>query len=175
MRALLGAAADPDASRTTACPPCAWPSAPTTPPSRPRRPAAARTRTSPCWTVRRPSRGPSRAAHRRLPGPCTERTSRRSPKRNSGTARVGPAPAPQGRHDPYEDALEPRLAHIEIRTDAATLAEELVAYDLAHGTSTRPPRATGDRDRDAARAYLRREWVAYRESAVRLPHRSQGW
>ncbi|WP_411078383.1 hypothetical protein [Streptomyces sp. cmx-10-25] len=75
--------------------------------------------------------------------------------------------------EPYDDAPEPQDSAVELRTDAAMLAERLVAHDRAHGggTTSRPPRprTDGDRDaeRDAARAYLRREWIAAREA--RLP------
>ncbi|MFJ5548659.1 hypothetical protein [Streptomyces sp. NPDC093225] len=71
--------------------------------------------------------------------------------------------------EPYEDVPEPVDSAVELRTDAAMLAERLVAYDRLHtsGKTSRPPqpRTDGDRDaeRDSARAYLRREWIANRE------------
>ncbi|MFE6462374.1 hypothetical protein ACFVP0_33625 [Streptomyces cinereoruber] len=70
----------------------------------------------------------------------------------------------------YDDAPEPQDSAVELRTDAAILAERLVAHDRAHGggTTSRPPqpRTDGNRDaeRDSARAYLRREWIAAREA-----------
>ncbi|MFF9432063.1 hypothetical protein [Streptomyces sp. NPDC014746] len=74
--------------------------------------------------------------------------------------------------EPYDDVPEPVDSAVELRTDAAMLAERLVAHDRIHGggKTSRPPqpRTDGDRDaeRDSARAYLRREWIAARE--VRL-------
>ncbi|MFB7171627.1 hypothetical protein ACFCYM_12490 [Streptomyces sp. NPDC056254] len=71
--------------------------------------------------------------------------------------------------EPYDDVPEPVDSAVELRTDAAMLAERLVAHDRIHGggKTSRPPqpRTDGDRDaeRDSARAYLRREWIATRE------------
>ncbi|MGW7328627.1 hypothetical protein ACWGIU_08500 [Streptomyces sp. NPDC054840] len=72
--------------------------------------------------------------------------------------------------EPYDDVPEPVNSAVELRTDAATLAERLAAHDRIHGAgkTSRPPqpRSEGDRDaeRDSARADLRK--IAARE--VRL-------
>jgi hypothetical protein len=74
---------------------------------------------------------------------------------------------------PYTDeALDRAPWGVELRTDASDLASELVRHDHEHGTSTTGgiPSALcedcTDADRDAVRAYARREWIASQE---RLP------
>ncbi|TRO55506.1 hypothetical protein [Streptomyces sp. IB201691-2A2] len=71
---------------------------------------------------------------------------------------------------PYTDeSLDRAPAGVELRTDASDLASELVRHDHEHGTSTTDgiPSALGedctDADRDAVRAYARREWIASQE------------
>ena len=71
---------------------------------------------------------------------------------------------------PYqEDSHHPVPTGVELRTDASDVAEQLVRHDQQHGTS-----ATGDvpsalengctdAERDAVRAYARREWIAPQE------------
>ncbi|MFH7598050.1 hypothetical protein WDV06_23560 [Streptomyces racemochromogenes] len=76
--------------------------------------------------------------------------------------------------DPYEEDPEPADAGVDLRTDAAGIAEQLVAYDRIHGggtTACPPAHPGGDRDteRDMARAYLRREWIAFREGFFPSP------
>lgn len=68
---------------------------------------------------------------------------------------------------PYTDeALDHAPWGVELRTDASDLASELVRHDHDHGTSTTGdiPSALDedctDADRDAVRAYVRREWIA---------------
>ncbi|GGP85657.1 hypothetical protein [Streptomyces melanogenes] len=67
---------------------------------------------------------------------------------------------------PYREVAGGPPAGDELRTDSSDLADELVRYDLRHGTSVTGalPSALGDGcqdcERDAVRAYLRREWFA---------------
>jgi hypothetical protein len=74
---------------------------------------------------------------------------------------------------PYTDeSLDRAPWGVELRTDASDLASDLVRHDHEHGTSTTgdiPPALDEDctdADRDAVRAYARREWIASQE---RLP------
>ncbi|MEU1377975.1 hypothetical protein ABZ442_30625 [Streptomyces triculaminicus] len=71
---------------------------------------------------------------------------------------------------PYqEDSSNPVPRDVELRTDASDVAGELAAHDLQHGTSTTGdiPAALKngctDAERDAVRAYARREWIASQE------------
>ncbi|WP_333751804.1 hypothetical protein [Streptomyces sp. IBSBF 2394] len=72
---------------------------------------------------------------------------------------------------PYEeDSHNPVPKDVELRTDASDVASELVAYDLQHGTSTTGDipvaldNGCTDAQRNAVRAYARREWLSSRES-----------
>ncbi|MFB7014048.1 MULTISPECIES: hypothetical protein [unclassified Streptomyces] len=71
---------------------------------------------------------------------------------------------------PYqEDSRSPVLRDTELRTDASDVADQLVRYDQQHGTSTTGdiPSALEngciDAERDAVRAYARREWITSQE------------
>ncbi|MER5402051.1 hypothetical protein [Streptomyces sp. NPDC002599] len=71
---------------------------------------------------------------------------------------------------PYqEDSRSPVLKDVELRTDASDVAGELVSHDHQHGTSTTgdiPPvleNGCTDAERDAVRAYARREWITAQE------------
>lgn len=70
---------------------------------------------------------------------------------------------------PYQEDSNPVPKDVELRTDASDVAGELAAHDHQHATS-----ATGDvpsvledgctdAERDAVRAYARREWIATQE------------
>ncbi|WP_331748233.1 hypothetical protein [Streptomyces sp. NBC_00648] len=67
---------------------------------------------------------------------------------------------------PYREVPGGPPAGDELRTDSSDLADELVRYDHRYGTSVTGalPSALGDgcqdAERDAVRAYLRREWFA---------------
>ncbi|GGP46811.1 hypothetical protein [Streptomyces abikoensis] len=58
---------------------------------------------------------------------------------------------------------------VELRTDVSDVADQLVRHDHCHGTSLTgniPPgleEGCTDTERDAVRAYLRREWLATRK------------
>lgn len=71
---------------------------------------------------------------------------------------------------PYqEDSHNPVPRDVELRTDASDVAGELAGHDRHHGTSTTGdiplPLGDGctDAERDAVRAYARREWIASQE------------
>ncbi|MET8182473.1 hypothetical protein [Streptomyces sp. NPDC005336] len=71
---------------------------------------------------------------------------------------------------PYqEDDRNPAPRDVELRTDASDVADELVCHDHQHGTSTTgdiPPALKNgctDAERDAVRAYARREWITIQE------------
>ncbi|MET8827296.1 hypothetical protein ABZX40_15070 [Streptomyces sp. NPDC004610] len=69
----------------------------------------------------------------------------------------------------YEDSHSPVPKDVELRTDASDIADELVSHDHRHGTSTTgdiPPALEDgctDAERDAVRAYARREWITAQE------------
>lgn len=71
---------------------------------------------------------------------------------------------------PYQETGHPVPLDVELRTDASNVAGELVRHDLQHGTSTtgNVPVALEDgctdSERDAVRAYARREWITEQES-----------
>ncbi|MFF3159752.1 hypothetical protein [Streptomyces sp. NPDC057910] len=71
---------------------------------------------------------------------------------------------------PYEDGPHPIPPDVELRTDASDVADQLVRHDQQHGRSATgdipEPLENGctDAERDAVRAYARREWIASRES-----------
>ncbi|MGW2583595.1 hypothetical protein ACWCYZ_20070 [Streptomyces virginiae] len=71
---------------------------------------------------------------------------------------------------PYqEDSRHPVPTDVELRTDASDVADQLVRHDQEHGTSTTGdiPAALEngctDAERDAVRAYARREWITSQE------------
>ncbi|MER5974218.1 hypothetical protein ABT112_31690 [Streptomyces sp. NPDC002055] len=75
---------------------------------------------------------------------------------------------------PYQEDARPVPRDVELRTDASDVAGELVRHDSRHGTST-----TGDipaalengctgAERDAVRAYARREFIASEERRLRI-------
>ncbi|MFI5924072.1 hypothetical protein ACIA8M_36825 [Streptomyces anulatus] len=70
---------------------------------------------------------------------------------------------------PYQETSIPAPAEVELRTDASNVAGELARHDQQHGTSTTgdipAPLEDGctDSDRDAVRAYARREWITRQE------------
>jgi hypothetical protein len=67
------------------------------------------------------------------------------------------------------DAHNPVPRDVELRTDASDVAGELAGHERQHGTSSTGdiplPLEDGcaDAERDAVRAYARREWGASRE------------
>ncbi|MFG3398846.1 hypothetical protein [Streptomyces parvus] len=70
---------------------------------------------------------------------------------------------------PYQETSTPVPTDVELRTDASDVAGELARHDQQYGTSTTgdipAPLEDGctDRDRDAVRAYARREWITRQE------------
>ncbi|MGW1334630.1 hypothetical protein ACWD7B_10175 [Streptomyces rubiginosohelvolus] len=70
---------------------------------------------------------------------------------------------------PYQETSTPVPSDVELRTDASNVAGELARHDHQHGTSTTgdipDPLEDGctDNDRDAVRAYARREWITQQE------------
>ncbi|MGJ5899275.1 hypothetical protein ACSCBZ_46165 [Streptomyces niveiscabiei] len=70
---------------------------------------------------------------------------------------------------PYQEDGKPVPKDVELRTDASDVAGELVGHDHQHGTSTTgdiPPTLENgctDAERDAVRAYARREWITAQE------------
>ncbi|WP_327349036.1 hypothetical protein [Streptomyces europaeiscabiei] len=71
---------------------------------------------------------------------------------------------------PYqEDSRSPVPKDVELRTDASDVAGELVSHDHQHGTGVTGdiPSALEngctDAERDAVRAYARREWITAQE------------
>ncbi|HET6354615.1 hypothetical protein [Streptomyces sp.] len=68
-----------------------------------------------------------------------------------------------------EDSRHLVPAGVELRTDASDVAEQLVRHDQRHGPSTTGdvPSALEngctDAERDAVRAYARREWIDSQE------------
>ncbi|MET7886681.1 hypothetical protein [Streptomyces avermitilis] len=70
---------------------------------------------------------------------------------------------------PYQEDSSPVPRDVELRTDASDVAGELVRHDHQHGTSTTGniPSALEDcctdAERDAVRAYARREWITAQE------------
>ncbi|MEU0214848.1 hypothetical protein ABZ281_06835 [Streptomyces sp. NPDC006265] len=71
---------------------------------------------------------------------------------------------------PYqEDSRNPVPKAVELRTDASDVAGELASHDHRHGTSVTgdiPPALENgctDAERDAVRAYARREWITAQE------------
>ncbi|MEV7952108.1 hypothetical protein AB0O74_34730 [Streptomyces rubiginosohelvolus] len=70
---------------------------------------------------------------------------------------------------PYQETSTPVPTDVELRTDASNVAGELARHDQQHGTSTTgdipAPLEDGctDNDRDAVRAYARREWITQQE------------
>lgn len=67
---------------------------------------------------------------------------------------------------PYQEERDPVPQDVELRTDASDVADKLVRHDRRHGTSTTgdiPPALEDgctNAERDAVRAYARREWIA---------------
>ncbi|GGN45061.1 hypothetical protein GCM10012285_28360 [Streptomyces kronopolitis] len=68
---------------------------------------------------------------------------------------------------PYQEVAGQSPAQgVELRTDASDMADQAVRHDRRHGTSTTgdlPPALEAgctDAQRDAVRAYVRREWLA---------------
>ncbi|MFI5756774.1 hypothetical protein [Streptomyces sp. NPDC051569] len=70
---------------------------------------------------------------------------------------------------PYQETRDPAPVDAELRTDASDIAERLVRHDRQHGTSTTggiPPALEDgctEAERDAVRAYARREWIKAQE------------
>ncbi|MFG2856686.1 hypothetical protein ACGFZ9_39540 [Streptomyces mirabilis] len=70
---------------------------------------------------------------------------------------------------PYQEDSNPVPKDVELRTDASDVAGDLVRHDHQHGTSTTGniPSALEDgctdAERDAVRAYARREWITAQE------------
>ncbi|MFJ9690447.1 hypothetical protein ACIRRX_32770 [Streptomyces bacillaris] len=70
---------------------------------------------------------------------------------------------------PYQETSTTAPRDVELRTDASDVAGELARHDRQYGTSTTGdvpvPLEDGctDRDRDAVRAYARREWITRQE------------
>ncbi|MEU6357010.1 hypothetical protein ABZ896_48230 [Streptomyces sp. NPDC047072] len=70
---------------------------------------------------------------------------------------------------PYQEDSNPVPKAVELRTDASDVAGELASHDHQHGTSTTgdiPPALENgctDAERDAVRAYARREWITAQE------------
>ncbi|MFJ5129867.1 hypothetical protein ACIP80_32875 [Streptomyces sp. NPDC088555] len=70
---------------------------------------------------------------------------------------------------PYQETGHPVPSGVELRTDASDVADQLVRHDQQHGTSTSgiipAPLEDGctDSERDAVRAYARREWITAQE------------
>lgn len=70
---------------------------------------------------------------------------------------------------PYQETSTPVPTDMELRTDASDVADQLVRHDQHYGTSTTSdipvPLANGcaDGERDAVRAYARREWITAQE------------
>ncbi|MFD7126018.1 MULTISPECIES: hypothetical protein [Streptomyces] len=70
---------------------------------------------------------------------------------------------------PYQETSTPVPTDVELRTDASDVAGELARHDRQYGTSTTgnvpAPLEDGctDSDRDAVRAYARREWITRQE------------
>lgn len=81
---------------------------------------------------------------------------------------------PPGRYEPRpysEDEYQPEDPVEELRTDAAEVADLLVRHDHRHNTSRTgsippalPDEGASGEQRDAARAYLRAEWLAAEKS-----------
>ncbi|MET8608785.1 hypothetical protein ABZV92_35165 [Streptomyces rubiginosohelvolus] len=70
---------------------------------------------------------------------------------------------------PYQETSIPTPAEVELRTDASDVAGELACHDQQYGASTTGdipgPLEDGctDKERDAVRAYARREWITRQE------------
>ncbi|MFF3733389.1 hypothetical protein ACFYXM_24500 [Streptomyces sp. NPDC002476] len=70
---------------------------------------------------------------------------------------------------PYQETGHPVPLDVELRTDASNVADQLVRHDQQYGTSTTSnipaPLENGctDSERDAVRAYARREWINVQE------------
>lgn len=70
---------------------------------------------------------------------------------------------------PYQETSTPVPTDVELRTDASDVADQLVHHDHQHATSTTGNIPGGledgctDSDRDAVRAYARREWITQQE------------
>ncbi|MFJ3575981.1 hypothetical protein [Streptomyces rubiginosohelvolus] len=70
---------------------------------------------------------------------------------------------------PYQETSVPTPRDVELRTDASDVAGELARHDQQHSTSTTgdvpAPLEDGctDGERDAVRAYARREWITRQE------------
>ncbi|MER6023620.1 hypothetical protein, partial [Streptomyces anulatus] len=70
---------------------------------------------------------------------------------------------------PYQETSTPVPTAVELRTDASDVAGELARHDRQYGTSTTGgvPASLEDgcthSDRDAVRAYARREWITRQE------------
>ncbi len=71
---------------------------------------------------------------------------------------------------PYQEDSNPVPKDVELRTDASDVAGELASHDHRHGTSVTgdiPPALENgctDAERDAVRAYARREWITAQEN-----------
>ncbi|MFE4527603.1 hypothetical protein ACFRMO_11210 [Streptomyces anulatus] len=69
----------------------------------------------------------------------------------------------------YQETSTPVPTDVELRTDASDAADQLVHHDQQHATSTTGDIPGGledggtDSDRDAVRAYARREWITRQE------------
>ncbi|MFD3880635.1 hypothetical protein [Streptomyces microflavus] len=70
---------------------------------------------------------------------------------------------------PYQETSIPAPRDVELRTDASDVAGELARHDQQYGTSVTgaipDPLEDGctDSDREAVRAYARREWITRQE------------
>ncbi|MGW2331686.1 hypothetical protein ACWC5C_38880 [Streptomyces sp. NPDC001700] len=70
---------------------------------------------------------------------------------------------------PYQEDDRDPPRDVQLRTDASDVADELVCHDHQHGTSTTgdiPPALKDgctDAERDAVRAYARKEWIIIQE------------
>ncbi|MFF0408586.1 MULTISPECIES: hypothetical protein [Streptomyces] len=71
---------------------------------------------------------------------------------------------------PYQESSTAAPRDVELRTDASDVADQLVHHDQQHGTSTTGDIPAGledgctDSERDAVRAYARREWITRQEA-----------
>ncbi|MEV7951703.1 hypothetical protein AB0O74_32625 [Streptomyces rubiginosohelvolus] len=71
---------------------------------------------------------------------------------------------------PYQETSTRNPRDVELRTDASDVAGELARHDQQYGTSTIGdipcPLDDGctDKERDAVRVYVRREWITRQES-----------
>ncbi|MFE3385445.1 hypothetical protein [Streptomyces anulatus] len=66
---------------------------------------------------------------------------------------------------PYQETSTSARPDVELRTDASDVADQVVHHDHQHATSTTGDLPAGlengctDSQRDAVRAYARREWI----------------